>query len=166
MGDAAVVLAAVAAEQVPQDVQRQRQWHPFLGFIASQSSYLLLVFGSQHMRAGQPSVRTEGALRAATEEGQLQVHTEHPPPPKLGCHAAGQALVDVAAALSPVRNDVFLLWGPDSHACGDMRNNNRSWPGVTCDQVAGNVVGLDLSGRNLTGTLPAALARLPALRHL
>jgi hypothetical protein len=94
------------------------------------------------------------------------LHTPHNTLPHLDCHGAGQALVDAAGALSPVPNELFLLWGPDSHACGDVRNNNRSWPGVTCDRVAGNVVGLDLSDRNLTGTLPAALAQLPALRHL
>ncbi|TKW08994.1 hypothetical protein SEVIR_6G062400v4 [Setaria viridis] len=37
-----------------------------------------------------------------------------------------------------------------------------TWPGVSCDAATGDIVGIDLSRRNLSGTVPATAARLLA----
>ncbi|VAH46107.1 unnamed protein product [Triticum turgidum subsp. durum] len=41
-----------------------------------------------------------------------------------------------------------------------------AWSGVSCDPRSGAVVGVDLSGRNLSGAVPRALSRLPYLARL
>lgn len=41
-----------------------------------------------------------------------------------------------------------------------------TWNGVLCDEQGANVVGIELFENHLTGTLPAALGNLPALRDL
>ncbi|KAE8807644.1 Receptor protein kinase CLAVATA1 [Hordeum vulgare] len=41
-----------------------------------------------------------------------------------------------------------------------------AWSGVSCDGRSGAVVGVDLSGRNLSGAVPRAFSRLPYLARL
>lgn len=61
---------------------------------------------------------------------------------------------------------LFPLWHAGSHPCGDARSNWQAWPGVQCNQPTGSVLALELSGKQLQGTLPAELGRLPLLREL
>ncbi|KAK1304778.1 Leucine-rich repeat receptor-like protein kinase TDR [Acorus calamus] len=41
-----------------------------------------------------------------------------------------------------------------------------SWTGITCDQTTGDVVSLDLSRKNLSGSIPAGIRLLHRLSHL
>ena len=41
---------------------------------------------------------------------------------------------------------------------------SQPWPGVSCDEPLGSVLGVDLSSRGLSGQLGASLAALDALR--
>ncbi|CAN6209267.1 unnamed protein product [Urochloa humidicola] len=66
--------------------------------------------------------------------------------------AAKAALADPAGALSS--------WTANSTA-----GIPCAWSGVTCN-ARGVVIGVDLSGRNLSGGVPAALSRLPHLARL
>lgn len=42
----------------------------------------------------------------------------------------------------------------------------KPWPGVACDEPAGNVIGLDLSSKGLGGQLDTSLAQLDTLRSI
>jgi hypothetical protein len=61
---------------------------------------------------------------------------------------------------------VLPLWTGESHPCGDASNNNRPWPGVTCDAPNGYVTAIQLSRKGLRGPLPDSLSVLRTLRTL
>ena len=57
-------------------------------------------------------------------------------------------------------------WTKDIHACGNASNNYTTWPGIICDGVYGNVIGIGLQGKGLAGTLPESLGLLTFLHQL
>nr|CAB3451880.1 unnamed protein product [Digitaria exilis] len=71
--------------------------------------------------------------------------------------ADADALLAAKAALSDPAGALASWTNATASPC--------SWPGVTCNAGAA-VIGVDLSGRNLSGPIPAALSGLPHLARL
>ncbi|WOL07848.1 leucine-rich repeat receptor-like serine/threonine-protein kinase BAM1 [Canna indica] len=84
-------------------------------------------------------------------------------PPSARAVDFGAVYAEEDRALLSVKSD---LSDPDALAAWDPATDHCAWPGVTCDRGVGAVVALDLSGRNLSGSVPPAMALLPDLRHL
>lgn len=76
------------------------------------------------------------------------------------------ALAKFAAGLAADPYGALPLWTGESHPCGDASNNNKAWPGVTCDAPTGFVTGIHLRGKGLKGPLPDSLSPLKTLRTL
>lgn len=74
------------------------------------------------------------------------------------------ALAKFAAGLAADPCGALLLWTGESHPCGDASNNNKAWPGVTCDAPTGFVTSIQLRGKGLKGPLPDSLSLLKTLR--
>jgi len=85
--------------------------------------------------------------------------------PKLHAHTTAAVLLEFARGLVD-RHEVLLLWADGAHPCGDTTARLRPWPGVACNEPLGRVIGIDLSGRGLEGTLGAGLASLDTLRYM
>lgn len=77
-----------------------------------------------------------------------------------------QALVKFAAGLTADPYGVLPLWTGESHPCGDDSNNNKPWPGITCDAPTGYVTAIQLRNKGLKGPLPDSIAVLKSLRSL
>lgn len=86
------------------------------------------------------------------------------------------ALLRFAAGLVDP-HESLVTWAPETagHPCGGVADGAGDsaggaaaapWPGVECDEPRGSVIGVDLAGRGLEGTLGASLAELPALRSM
>ncbi|CAO2189823.1 unnamed protein product [Urochloa humidicola] len=76
------------------------------------------------------------------------------PLPLLALLSLKSSLVDPAGALRPWTYAAAATHSPAPPWC--------AWPGVTCDDATGDVVGIDLSRRNLSGDFPVTAARLLA----
>ncbi|CAN7118422.1 unnamed protein product [Brassica rapa subsp. narinosa] len=73
-----------------------------------------------------------------------------------------RALLSLKSSLTSNEND-------QQHsplASWDLSTSFCLWTGVTCDASLRHVISLDLSGLNLSGTLPSSVAHLPLLRNL
>jgi hypothetical protein len=86
-----------------------------------------------------------------------------PAAPKSLFDQQGDALLEFAGSLQDPYQ-ALLPWSGASHPCGDDGARSQPWPGVSCDEPLGSVLGVDLSSRGLSGQLGASLAALDALR--
>lgn len=77
-----------------------------------------------------------------------------------------QALSQFAANLAADPHGALPSWRQDCHPCGDASNNNKPWPGVTCDAPTGYITAIVLRGKGLRGRLPSGFAALKSLRTL
>ncbi|WIA30908.1 hypothetical protein OEZ86_000960 [Tetradesmus obliquus] len=77
-----------------------------------------------------------------------------------------QALAEFAAELDADPSGVLPLWDGKSHPCGDISNNFKPWPGITCNAPTAFVTGISLRGKALSGLLPDSISVLKTLRSL
>uniref|UniRef100_A0A0D9X4C0 non-specific serine/threonine protein kinase n=1 Tax=Leersia perrieri TaxID=77586 RepID=A0A0D9X4C0_9ORYZ len=87
------------------------------------------------------------------------------PLPLLALLSLKSSLTDPAGALRPWTYAAAASAGPTRSSIPPPW---CSWPGVTCDAATGDIAGIDLSRRNLSGNFPATAARLlsPTLTSL
>ncbi|KAG6507315.1 leucine-rich repeat receptor-like serine/threonine-protein kinase BAM1 [Zingiber officinale] len=90
-------------------------------------------------------------LRPSSAEDASSIHAEE-----------HRALLSIKSALS----DSASASAAAAIAAWDAASDHCSWTGVTCDSNGSTVLSLDLSGRNLSGFLPPAVARLRSLSRL
>lgn len=81
--------------------------------------------------------------------------------------AQRDALLRFASGLADPHQSLATWRSGPGHPCGAAAGARPGpWTGVDCDEPRGSVVGLDLSGRGLGGTLGASLVEIATLRSM